>query len=299
MTLHVFKMPDQLPDQTAWLERHLMGVHLGALVAELAAIHGAVGKVVSLEDALGSDLAKVLSQGLSVLSASQLTTLLTNPDLLLQLQERVFIDGGDYWNDPAKTPAEVTSRVAAQWERIEQLVTSREPESRSAKSDARLVSATAWWRHPALVSLATAAAVLMVVSLTSAPPTKPAAGWGWNNSGVLVSNVSAPAYLNRLASAAEEWSDKRPESREELLDRLGQYRNGCTRLILAKHEPLAEADRVWLRERCLKWAEKIDKHRQELEACPPDDVLKVRSAIDATVADLAQKLRERSAPLAS
>ena len=297
MTPHVLNMPEQIRERAAWLEQHLLGLHLGELVAELKAIHGERAAAQTLDETLGSNLPKVLAQGLSELSSSEWHSLLTQPDLLLQLQERIFIDGGDYWNHPDKTPPEVNSRVQAQWQRLEQLlstdVSSTAPSTMLA-AQTQPVSHVAWWRHPLAVSMTTAAAVLVVVSLTSAPAPQPVAAWGWNKSNILVGDLSPSEYLRRLASSAEEWTKKRPETREELLKRLGQFRDGCTQIILAKHEPLPEADRAWLRERCQKWASKLDGHRQSLEGCAPEDILNVRGEIDATVANLAKLLNERA-----
>ena len=303
MTPHVFHMPEQLRERAAWLEQHLLGLHLGELVAELQAVHGTSAASQTLEETLGTELPKVLAQGLSELPPPQWHSLLTQPFLLLRLQERIFIDGGDYWSHPDQTPPEVNARVQAQWQRLEQLLNTdagSERQSTLLAAHTQPVSRIAWWQHPLAVSLTTAAAVILVVSLTSAPASKPATtAWGWNKSGILMGDLSASEYLRRLAASAEEWTKKRPETRDELLKRLGQFRDGCTQIILAKHEPLSEPDREWLRERCQKWAAKLDAHRQSLEGCSPEELLKVRGEIDATVADLAQKIRERSETVAS
>jgi hypothetical protein len=95
-----------------------------------------------------------------------------------------------------------------------------------------------------------------------------------------------------LAAASQEWFKKRPETALELARRIGQFRQGCSTLIVAEHKPLPEDDRKWLRERCRAWAEKFDRHLAALEA--GEDVEKVREAMDATVNQLTKALRDRA-----
>ena len=154
----------------------------------------------------------------------------------------------------------------------------------------------AWYRQPWIVSLATAAAVLLAVGIwqfVSPPQSQPVvAGWGWNRPGNLSGDVSAPAYLNQLADAAQEWFKQRPEGSADLARRIGEFRQGCSQLILAKHRPLSEADRAWLVERCRAWAGKLDAHLADVES--GKDVAQVRSDTDATVRQLIDALRKRA-----
>jgi hypothetical protein len=119
-----------------------------------------------------------------------------------------------------------------------------------------------------------------------------AQGWGWDRPGALPAEGSARQYLNTLADEAEEWFRKRPDDALGLARRLQEFRHGCTTLIFAEHQPLAERDRGWLVERCRAWAAKLDKHLEELEAGA--DVAKVREAADQTVRQLAAALRTRA-----
>ena len=117
--------------------------------------------------------------------------------------------------------------------------------------------------------------------------------WGWNRPDVFKPDLSRAAYLERLATSAEEWKRKKPETPEALARRIVQFREGCTRLILAKHEPLTPKDGAWLRERCRVWSKKLDEQLAALES--GGDVTSVRNQVDGVVDKLAKALRERAA----
>jgi hypothetical protein len=157
-----------------------------------------------------------------------------------------------------------------------------------------------------VVSLATAAAVLLAVYLPGWLAPKPAepggpgpaavatapprAGWGWDRpdalpADALPADVPPADYLNRLADAAEEWFKKRPEDAPALARRLNEFRQGCSTLILAQHKPLADMDRPWLAERCRAWATKLDKALSDVES--GRDVAQVRAEADETARHIA------------
>jgi hypothetical protein len=65
----------------------------------------------TLDQVLGKARKPVLSEGLAVLSQDQIRQLLTQPRLLLDLQEHVFLEGKDYWKQ--KVPVSPELRDAA------------------------------------------------------------------------------------------------------------------------------------------------------------------------------------------
>ncbi len=77
------------------LEQRLFAADFPAFVAALIAYRGNGDR--NLESILGNSLPGVMEQGLSVLAAGQIRSLLDNPRALPELQDRVFDDGGDYW----------------------------------------------------------------------------------------------------------------------------------------------------------------------------------------------------------
>jgi hypothetical protein len=104
-------------------------------------------------------------------------------------------------------------------------------------------------------------------------------------------NVTQREYLDALADGAEQWFNKRPQDAASLAQRIGELRQGCSRLILADHEPLSADDGQWLVGKCREWAAKIDEQLVALEAgAEPHDV---RAQMDTTINKLVQTLRGR------
>lgn len=289
MKLHVLDIPDDAAQLAPWLERQLVGLELGELVAELEAVHGTLApKQKSLDEITGAQLSAALQNGLSACSPNVLRQLLTNPRALLELQERIFIDGGSYWSRVPAT-ADVLDIVHGSWRRLEPTLEVAPTTAAHAPIPYR---ARSWFAHPAFVSLATAAMLLVGVFVVDQFRTAAPSGWGWERPGALAANVPPDEYLNRLANSADEWFKKRPESAPELAKRILEFRRGCTTLIFAEHQPLAAADREWLVERCRVWAGKLDDHLAQLEG--GGSVQDVRTQADDTVNKLIAALRERS-----
>ena len=53
---------------------------------------------------------------------------------------------------------------------------------------------------------------------------------------------------------------KRPDDPIDLARRIGEFRQGCSVLILSPHKPLSGQDRAWLVGKCRAWAAKLDAH---------------------------------------
>ena len=96
MTIHSLERPETTPELIQWLEHHLVGDTLGELVAELLAVADRKQTDPPLEKLIGN-LDQVLKQGLKSFTADQLRSLFRHPKHLLELQERIFIEGGSYW----------------------------------------------------------------------------------------------------------------------------------------------------------------------------------------------------------
>ena len=103
-------IPSTLEEQRAWLSRHLVGCQLAELVAELTAVfpRPTEGDWPTLEALLGSELERVLIDGVSELSAGSVQNLLRNPLLLLDLQQHILVDGGLVWQREAMRAADLT-----------------------------------------------------------------------------------------------------------------------------------------------------------------------------------------------
>jgi len=288
MKLYALDIPEEAAEIAGWLERHLVGTHLAELVAELTAVAGP-GTSLSLRQLLTHHRADVLRRGLDVLGPEKLRLLLHQPALLLELQELVLTEGEAYWD---RVPLTAEMRGA-----IEQAERSLQP-SLKPKPRQRAES-RAWFARPWLAALASAAAVLLVVSAWEfwlrPPPGAPGPDWGWARPGALSQEFPAPAYLARLAEAAAQWRQQRPQTADGLARRLADLRLGCTTLLLAEHRPLDAKTRDWLRERCRAWADKLDQQLSALEKGA--DPLQVRTEVDQIVDRLVDALHAKAKEL--
>lgn len=292
MNVLAFDIPEDHEARVAWLEEQLTDIRLPQLVAELATVHQPDVQL-SLSDALGNDLDRVLATGLSALSPRQLTTLLTHPTTLFELQQCVLTDGSDYWLHHAPASSEAKRIIDSSRPTIpaSASVTSQLPTQPSKPAQ----DSTPWFRNPLVVSVATAAVVLAAVFLPEqfeSPAGPQVAGWGWDRPGALDESLLADQYMARLAESADDWFTKRPESAIGVAKRIAEFRQGCSTLILASHRPLTDEDREWLVDKCRAWASKLDAHLASVEA--GEDIQAVRNATDETITKLREALRKRS-----
>jgi len=284
--------PNQLAD---WLEGHLLGLQLADLVAGFEAVHGDDVEHLSLEEVCGDQLPAILKSGLTVLKTEQLRQLLRNPRLLLDLQERILINGDVYWNSiPIIMNQELEEVSEKTWN---QLIPQIGLDADTAKKPVVLQNLIPWYSRPSIVSLVTAATVLIAVwgwnQIVPPHPVPPVVvSWGWDRPGAIPADVDAATYLTNLADAANDWFKKRPNDSAALARRIAQFRQGCSTLILSDHKPLTKEDREWLIERCQGWASKLDTQLAAVEA--GEDILKVRAAVDETISKLIQALRTRA-----
>jgi hypothetical protein len=116
--------------------------------------------------------------------------------------------------------------------------------------------------------------------------------WGFEKFAAAAPTVGRAEYLRRLAAAAREWSAKRPADALGLARRIGEFRRGCTEVILAAHPALPPEDRTWLKDRCRQWAAALDRHLAAVEA--GGDPAAVRAEVDDTATRIAAALLGRA-----
>jgi hypothetical protein len=255
MRLIALEIPDQASDLAAWLEGHLAGTDLAALVAELEAVHGRGGGLppVALDTVLGSERDAVLARGLALLPPEPTGQLLRHPRLLLDLQELILREGGAYWHKRAESvlergwSAEQRTGVDRGWDWLKANVIEAAGPARSdpaglvqtALKEARPRSRRRWGSL-ALVSLAAAAAVVLAIVVLpfgdrrrqGADGAKvTSSGWGWDRPDAFPQGLGSRAYLEHLADGAHEWFNKRPDDAASLARRITEFRQGCTVLI--------------------------------------------------------------------
>lgn len=294
MNLVALDIPDDPAEWPAWLERQLVSVQLGELVDELEVLTGKPDEEApSLETVLGGQSDEVLQSGLSTLNLDQLGTFLKHPRLLLDLQELVLIEGGEHWLTLSADAAD-RDLVDDGWQRIEAATGGATAPAGPAAQRAPVAKPGAGPRpRRRLVVLLATVAGIAVVALTLWLQRPPATGWGWDRPGALALDMPADQYLNHLADSADEWFKKRPDTPEALAQRLREFRHGCDTLIAAPHEPLAQADREWLVERCRAWSGKLDGHLADLSS-GTKSLEQVQTEADETVRKLMQAIRDRA-----
>lgn len=293
MRIAALEIPDDPIQLCTWLEQELLGLDLGALVAELTAVHGPTsGARASLKEVLGGRLALVLTDGLGALPPAALGQLLTQPRLLLELQELILIEGGPHWQHTNPPPPYLAASLRHGQERLNQFL-EVQGQRQEAVAAAPLRPRGGWLRWPGVAGLVAAAAVLvLLVRHGNPPPADALAAWGWNRPGVRAAEGSAGEYLDRLADAAGEWFQARPENAADLAKRISEFREGCSLLIFSRHQPLAERDRQWLVERCRAWAKVLDAQLEALDG--GGNPVQVRANVDETASAIVQALRERA-----
>lgn len=101
MTLPLLEIPDDPQTWPPWLERQLVGFELAELVEQLSLVLGeaSTGSTPEppLDEICGPQWTAVLESGLGALTAEQIRLLLKHPQRLLELQERVLLEGQRYW----------------------------------------------------------------------------------------------------------------------------------------------------------------------------------------------------------
>jgi hypothetical protein len=118
------------------------------------------------------------------------------------------------------------------------------------------------------------------------------AGWGWTRPGALPENMGREQYLTHLADGAHEWFDVKPVQPVDLAKRLGEFRKGCSVLLLSRHQPLPDDDRQWLEVKCRAWAASLDHAVAQVEL--HRDATAVRENTAEFVDTLVNELRNRA-----
>ena len=327
MMIQSLERPDTMPELAHWLERQLVGDDLGTLIAELRSVSPSKGSdAPSLNELLGPNFTEVFHAGLAALSEDQLRTLFRYPDRLLEFQELVLIEGGNYW-DTVPRPETLVADSERKWQtlqnhlalpipqkrvlpsnnltNVEALDTfsSQKAEGKTApqrgsdkpilnpSSDAHRPDAPApgpgWLRLVA----ATFLVGLGIGWLMSPGETK---GMAWTRPGAFRQTSDRKEFLTRLATLAHEWFDKRPTTSAEMAAQLVEFRHGCA-LLQLNQAAIPAADHDWLLRDCRKWSDELDRQLVALEQGTSLNV--VQASVDATIQKLIDKLRDKASKL--
>lgn len=306
------EFPESRSDQVAWLESQMVGTELVAIATELQAVHGNTDSTTwSIDSWPTETIAAVRAEGLQKLNDHEFSELLKHPLRLITVQRDVLENGGPYW-DRVSAPEGVDVAISAIGETLRRTVdgTANTPPTVTTPTTSKWSKLT--WAG--IGALATAAALLLTTNLGRPDPDQPiakvepvqqvpdttvaATGWGLEafanriaDDGALAS-ADRETYLRELATAAEAWSKKKPDTAQALARRIGEFRMGCSAILMANHRPLNDDDKDWLRTRCQSWARALDGHLAAIEAGRP--VEDVRADVDSTVTKISAALIGRA-----
>ncbi len=208
--LHTFDIPEDDVLLPSWLETMIAGPHLGELVSELQVLQEAGqgigdGRQTTLQEALGGRLEAVCQGGLASVPAPSLRRLFRQPQLLIELQDRVLSEGAAFWDRKLRESDALTAMTEAGWKRLCESPAIRPAAIRTRPAQESRARPLRWF----VAGFATAAAAAIVAVVVSngvqAPMQVAQAGWGWNRADALPQDVSGSQYLRTLADEAEEW----------------------------------------------------------------------------------------------
>ncbi len=292
--LLLLEIPDEASAWAGWLEPKIVGLELGELVEQLKLVsERSDAATTTLDSICEGRLGEVLASGLDALSQPQLARLLKHPELLLDLQSKVFEAESPYWMSLTTNEAH-RNQIASMWAKIDDATKVVDGRENIVRLPEKLDHAN---RHIVRrwAALAVAAALLLAVGFWFSQPKK--SGWGFEQDGLFAANVKPNEYMKLLSDAAGQWFKQEPRNRSKLERRLIEFRHGCEALLKQEHTQLAAADRDWLLERCRVWIGKIEGHIADLKA-DEKDFNQIKKEADETIQKLKEALETRAALLA-
>jgi hypothetical protein len=290
-------LPDDRSEWPAWLEQQLMGYNLTTLCRQLVTLGGKHPPQLTLSELLGNQRDTVLEQGLSVpLSDGQIQRLVQNPALLLELQELILEEGGEYWTLVHPTSSVSKSLESVRRKVLSQIRPTTEPSSveqalkperfrtsdvgstpdlrRAESSENKTKREGSWYWLGAL--LATAAAILLIV-MNPFQRSRDQAEF-FAAAELRIPAETADASLSRIADRIEkDWNTKPVTDNASLLGRLIAFRDSCDYLIDGRLDAalqgLPEAKLTDLKERCKKWKGQAETMIADLQGESPSENL--------------------------
>ena len=297
--VQILDIPENETELASWLESLLVSRDFGDLVSQLAFLGQGVPTAESPEMSEETKDA-VIESGLSVVTQDQCRQLLKNPELLIELHERIFETGSEYWMsklEPATTAEDQFFKSTAA------SILGGQPSSNSQDAVADLSRPTGSVPEPSGVSrrqmLAMAASILAVVCgvyLFQSAGSASESPWGWQSAQAMPNGVSAEQYLQSLSDSSEEWFEQKSTTADMLATNLQSLSTGCQRLIDAPHQPLSPDQRAWLVEKCELWKKDIDQTLADAKAIGGDGskLTVVKNAADDLVSKISLALTNKS-----
>ena len=297
MSLKSLSIPDQFPEIGIWMDDLLVSSDLIDAIVQLEVLAGdRLTKVQSLDGILAGSPERVVTSGLAGANESTLRALLRQPSLLLELQERVMMHGGEYWQQKVdanfgnpRTTSIFDSASSGANTDVEEPTPHAIAASQSYHGPAVVKSnANQKIIFGVLATLAAAALIMISLPQFGGGSSVAKANWGFAKSGLLESNISESEMLDQLAAASAAWHNKTPATRDELADRLRAFDQGCGDLLASRLTQLSPINRDAVHAACEDCREAI---AQQLAALADGgDITRIQSNADAAIDTLTRAI---------
>ena len=296
MNLKSLQIPDDMAETGAWLDNLLLSPELVNTIIELELLAGdRLTTIQTLDSVLASDQQKILNSGLDAASESTVRGFLRQPSLLLELQEQVMINGGEFWQKKAdaKFGSGKSDSVTNRGRTSEGFVQGRAHTAAVNQTTPTSVAAEGNWSRKRMIGViaAMAAAVLVMVSFSQfggSGSSVAKGGWGFAKSGLLDSDISEALMLEQLANASAAWHNKTPSTPAELANRLREFDQGCQALLSSRLTQLSPLNRDAVHAACEDCRESIA--RQLAALSNGGDITQIQSDSDAAIDTLTRAI---------
>lgn len=310
MNMIAFEIPELHQERTSWLEDRLVSQDFSDFVAQLEVSvllensDDRKGRSrLSLVEILGTDRVEILNDGLSGISSEQFFNLLYSPSSLAELNEEVFIYGGEYWGRKidfalrharrmALNPVDSTSEEVASPKVPTGVVAFNDPGS--ARSKDRFKPKRAYQLFFVAASVAVFVCCNMLfraVVVDDSDNQLVSLAWGWERNDWFDEASTPEQYMTRMIEGAKAWGKVPINSKEEYVKRLRQLMKGCQKVIDSNHPLLTKARNDQLIHKCLVWKEEfIDQFAEVTES--PSEFREIKKKTDVTIENAALSLRK-------
>ena len=260
--VQLLDIPEDDAELGLWLESLLVSRDFGDLVSQLAFLRQGLPPVESPNISEETKEA-IIKNGLSEVSQDQRRQLFKSPELLIELNERIFENGSQYWMSKLEpshaaedqffenTAASIFGTLSSSESQND--VTELSSVAKSAPSSSGVS------RRQLLAMAASILAIVCGVYLFQSAGPQSNTPWGWQSAQAMPKGASANEYFLSLGGSAEEWFDQKSTTADMLASNLQSLSNGCQRLIDAPHGALSSDQRAWLIEKCGAWKKDIDQ----------------------------------------
>ena len=297
MKLVALDMPDNHEELPQWLERQLVGPNLRELVAQLTVIHQGAPLQGEFNEVFKGKRSRILEAGLSALEQHQITALLTNPKLLLDMQIFVFSRGGSFWEQLLEdSPGQLSDgfneqlfkkltgqNVQATNDLAEPtLSTNTNSPATKTQNQIKRKKSRPWVSNVISALLAASIVVALFSAYLFYFQTSGTSQIAFFSELPAATSVDEKIYLASFNTDAQKWFDYQPQSAEQLKSHILNLVDGCDRVIAGDHDALDQQTKSWLVEKCSAWRNNFVNKLVAVNR-EPAKYAQIRSEMDAAV----------------